>query len=261
MSSQTSTESAPLLDIQSHIATVTLNRPSKRNALKDSDLRCLIDHFATINAATDVRVAILAAHVDPARPVFSAGYDVSGFEQPGATRVVFADAPDALERLRPITIAALSGNVYGGATDLTLACDFRVGIEGMEFVMPAVRLGLHYYGTGMQRYVSRLGLSTAKRLFLLGQTQKAQHLLDIGMLEAILPPSALDAHVRAMAEQIAGHAPLAVQGMKQSLNEIACDRFDAAAAQVRECAALASQDFVEGRKAFGERRKPVFVGR
>ena len=253
-------ESAPLLAIEGHIATVTLNRPSKRNALNDSDLRCLIDHFVTINATADVRVAILAARVDPARPVFCAGYDVSGFDQPGATRVMFADAPDALERLRPITIAALSGNVYGGSTDLTLACDFRVGIEGMEFVMPAARLGLHYYGSGMQRYVARLGLATAKRLFLLGQAQKAEHLLDIGMLEAVLAPNALDAYVRAMAEQIAAHAPLAVQGMKQALNEIACDRFDAAASLLRERAALASQDFAEGRKAFGERRKPVFIG-
>src|ERR687893_246892 len=73
---------------------------------------------------------------------------------------------DRLEAVRVPTIARLQGGVYGGATDLALACDFRIGHEGIEMVMPAGRLGVHYYASGLRRYVSRLGLNTAKRLFL-----------------------------------------------------------------------------------------------
>ena len=71
-----------------------------------------------------------------------------------------------LEMARPVTVAALHGGVYGGATDLALACDFRVGAHGIDMFMPAARLGLHYYRSGLERYVSRLGLDNAKRLFL-----------------------------------------------------------------------------------------------
>ena len=66
------------------------------------------------------------------------------------------------------TICALNGGVYGGSTDMALSCDFRIGVEGITMFMPAARLGLHYYAGGMRRYVARLGLGAAKKLFLTG---------------------------------------------------------------------------------------------
>ena len=73
--------------------------------------------------------------------------------------------------------------MFGGATDLALACDFRVGVHGMVLRMPAARIGLHYYPSGLRRYVSRLGVSAAKRLFLLAETLPADELLRIGYLD------------------------------------------------------------------------------
>ena len=86
--------------------------------------------------------------------------------EPSSPGPLFEDVAQALERLRPITICALAGSVYGGATDLALACDFRLGVQGMEMHMPAGALGMHYYPSGMQRYVSRMGLAAAKKAFL-----------------------------------------------------------------------------------------------
>src|SRR5260370_42637681 len=99
---------------------------------------------------------------------------------------------DRLEDLRLPTICALNGSVYGGATDLALACDFRIGVEGMELGMPASRLGVHYYLSGMRRYVTRLGLGAAKRLFLTGVPLGAGAWLETGDLAEGGPAADLD---------------------------------------------------------------------
>ena len=253
------TESAPLLALTGPLATITLNRPSRRNALNDADLQTLIGHCTTINAASRVRVVLITANVRPVKPVFSAGYDVSGFDAPAA-RVVFADVPDAIENLRPVTVAAMNGSVYGGSTDLGLACDFRIGVAGMEFLMPAAKLGLHYYPSGMQRYVSRLGLAAAKRLFLLAETLPAQTMQELGYLDQLHSADHFAAAVDATVTRLLSMAPLASQGIKASLNEIARGHADFGVIDARVRHALESADFVEGRRAAAERRPPVFTG-
>jgi enoyl-CoA hydratase len=150
--------------------------------------------------------------------------------------------------------------VYGGATDLALACDFRVGEAGLQLRMPAARIGLHYYPGGLQRYVSRLGLAAAKRLFLLAETVDAATLAAIGYLDAVVAPEALDAEVERFAAALLAGAPLALAGMKQSLNEVACGRADASrlADRVQRCAA--SADLQEGLAAMNQKRTPHFRG-
>jgi enoyl-CoA hydratase/carnithine racemase len=130
----------------------------------------------------------------------------------------------------------------------------------MELRMPAARLGLHYYASGLQRYVSRLGLGAAKRLFLLAETVAAEELLRIGYLDALVPAAQLDAEVDAVAAPLAANAPLAVRGMKQSLNEIARCAFDLQALRDREAACAGSADLREGLAAFAARREPTFTG-
>src|SRR5205085_5774319 len=94
---------------------------------------------------------------------------------------------DRLEALRVPTIAALNGSVYGGATDLALACDFRIGVEGMRLAMPAARLGIVYYASGIERYVSRLGIAAAKKMFMTAQPIETAELLRIGYLDEAVP--------------------------------------------------------------------------
>ena len=168
---------------------------------------------------------------------------------------------DQLQALPLPTIARLNGSVYGGATDLALACDFRVGVAGMELRMPAARLGLHYYASGLQRYVSRLGLGAAKRLFLLAEAVPAEELLRIGYLDVLVNAEQLDAHVKRWAERLASNAPLAVQGMKLSLDEVAAGRLDSAAQRQRRADCSSSEDLREGVAAFAQRREPRFTSR
>jgi enoyl-CoA hydratase/carnithine racemase len=127
--------------------------------------------------------------------------------------------------------------------------------------MPAARLGLHYYPNGLRRYVSRLGLATAKRLFLLADAVPATELLALGYLDRLAAPGELDAEVQAITDALAAGAPLALHGMKASLNEIARGTFDLPAMRAREALCAASADLQEGKTAFAERRPPRFVGR
>lgn len=241
-------------------ATLTLNRPQHLNRLHRDDLLALQAHIQQVAADPAVRVLVITA----TGRAFCAGFNLDELKQAdaaGQDPQLFERTVDALEALRVPTIARLNGGVYGGATDLALACDFRVGVQGMALRMPAVRLGLHYYPSGLQRFVSRLGLANAKRLFLLGQTHTDTDLLQMGYLDALVPPEALDAHVDMLVSELLAGAPLAMAGMKQSLNEIAEGRLDVPRIRAREAVCAASDDLQEGLLAQAARRTPVFTGR
>jgi len=262
MSSALAQASAPVLRIEDGVATITLNRPAQRNRLENADLKALLAHFETVNQNPQVRVLVLTANTSgQPKPVFCAGYDIGGFDEPGHGATFFEEIPDALAALRPVTICALNGSVYGGATDVVLACDLRIGLQGIEWRMPATALGLHYYPSGLQRYVSRFGLAGAKRAFLTARPFSAEQLNAMGLLEALVTPQEWDATLQALVQDVLALAPLAVQETKKSLREIETGQADVARLREREHMTSRSADFAEGRAAFAERRKPVFVGR
>jgi enoyl-CoA hydratase/carnithine racemase len=251
----------PRLAVEGGVAHIRLSRPALRNSLTDEDLGVLLEHFARVDADAAVRVLVLDADTrGQPRPVFSAGYHVGGLDRPGAGPQLFERIPDALEALRPVTICALNGSVHGGATDLVLACDLRVALAGTEWRMPAAALGLHYYPSGLRRYVSRFGVDLAKRAFLTAQPLPVEQLAAAGLFEQILPQADFDAAIKALVAQVAGLAPLAAQATKRSLNEIAAGRWDEPTLRERERLTQQSADFAEGRRAFAERRTPRFSG-
>lgn len=255
------TEGTPLLDIAGDIATLTLRRPSQRNSLTDDDLNTLLAHFDAINRNFAVHVMVLRAETTGQKQaVFSAGYNVGGFDNDPMAPLFFEKIPEALERLRPVTICALNGSVYGGATDLVLACDFTVAQRGCTWRMPAAALGLHYYPSGLRRYVSRLGLQASKRAFLLGQAMPYEDLEPLGMFEALVDEDAFEAQVQSLVTTLGQMAPLALAQTKKSLNDIAAGLYNEPALKERSRQSLYSQDFAEGRAAFAERRAPKFTG-
>jgi enoyl-CoA hydratase/carnithine racemase len=258
---QATDSSPPLLHINEGVATITLSRPAQRNRLENGDLQTLQQHFTQINDDARIRVVVLTANTrDQPRPVFCAGYDIGGFAEPDQGSSAFEKVPEALAQLRPISVCALNGSVYGGATDLVLACDLRLGLAGMEWRMPAAALGLHYYPSGLQRYVSQFGVAAAKRAFLTAKTFKTSELQALGVLEVFEDSEALSNGLGDMVHEVLNMAPLAVQATKQSINEIGAGRYDAALLREREMQSIRTEDFAEGLKAFAQRRKPVFKG-
>jgi enoyl-CoA hydratase len=257
----------PVLTIAGHKATIRFNRPAVMNRVEPADLAALVEMLDKIEADPDIRVLVLTG----TGRVFSSGYHIGDLaerrarldrgevmEAREAKGPTFEVAADRMEMLRVPTIARLNGGVYGGATDLALACDFRIGIEGMEMFMPAGRLGLHYYRGGLVRYVSRLGVDNAKRLFLTAERIGAVEMARIGYLTALVPAPELDAKVDALAETLCAMAPTAIQGTKRTMNEIARGTLDDAVAEARYHASHDSEENREGLAAFAEKRKPAF---
>lgn len=252
----------PLLAIEGGVATLTLNRPAHRNRLQDEDLHALLAHFEQVNADPQLRVVVLRANTDgQPRPVFCAGYDLGNFDAPGKDASLFERMTDAWADLKPVTLCALEGSIYGGATDLFISSDLRIALEGVELRMPATALGLHYYPSGLQRYITRMGLHFTERAFLTGRPFSARQLSEAGCLEALVPPEHFEETLEALVGDIASLAPLALRATKQSLRELASGRQDMPALRAREQMTLASEDFAEGRRAFAERRAPKFSGR
>ena len=251
----------PLLSIESGVATITLNRPAHRNRLQDEDLQALMAHFAAIDADPQLRVVVLRANTaGQPRPVFCAGYDIGGFDEPGKDASAFEQMTDAFAALQPVTVCALNGSVYGGATDLFISSDLRIALEGVELRMPATALGLHYYPSGLQRYIRRMGLAFTERAFLTARPFSARQLQDTGCLEALVAADAFEATLQALVDDIAALAPLALRATKASLREMQAGQVDVQALRARERMTLASADFAEGRQAFAQRRSARFTG-
>jgi enoyl-CoA hydratase len=261
MSETAETASAPLLEIKGARATIRLNRPKHLNRLQPDDLDVLLTLFDRIEADPALRVVVLTG----TGRAFSAGYDLNSVTERATSAgeekssgSAFEGVANRLEDLGIPTICRLNGGVYGGSTDLALACDFRIGIETCEMFMPAARLGLHYYKSGIQRYVTRLGVDNAKKLFLTAQKIDAAEMLRIGYLTAVAPAETFDAEVDKLADILAGNAPVAMRGMKRTINEFARGKLDEAAADQRANDSMHGAEIKEGIKAFAEKRPPRF---
>ncbi|HEV7406898.1 MAG TPA: enoyl-CoA hydratase/isomerase family protein [Bradyrhizobium sp.] len=253
--------STPVLTVDGARATIRLNRPKHLNRLQPDDLEALLGLFDRLEADPAIRVLVLTG----TGRAFSAGYDLGSIAERAASAPAEQTAGSAfevvanrLEDLSMPTICRLNGGVYGGSTDLALACDFRIGIDSAEMFMPAARLGLHYYTSGIRRYVSRLGADNAKKLFLTAQKIEASEMLRIGYLTAVVPAESLDEEVDRLASILAGNAPAAMRGMKRAINEFSRGQLDEAASDQRARDSMRGAEIKEGIKAFSEKRPPKF---
>jgi enoyl-CoA hydratase/carnithine racemase len=254
-----------LLALEGPRATITLNDPAKHNRLNTEGLGKLRAAIETVEASPDVRVMVLTG---TGEMTFCSGYDLgsipSGKDAKPSSELhkdSFETVMDRLEAMSIPTLCALNGGVYGGATDMALACDFRLGVKGMRFFMPAARFGLHYYPSGLRRYTQKVSPSFAKRAFLLSEDFSDEDLLRAGYLDWLVDRVAFKATVDATAAKLAGLAPLSLRNMKRTIEQFAEAKPDIPRIRegIREC--QTSDDLKEGLRALGEKRKPVFKGR
>jgi enoyl-CoA hydratase/carnithine racemase len=247
------------------LATVTLNRPAKRNAVSLAMWRRLGDIFVELGARDDVRVIILTG----AGGHFCAGADISEFASVRGDvasgrryEAVNEAASLALRDCPKPTIAAISGYGMGGGCALALACDLRVGDTTTRMGIPAARLGVVYGALDCGLLHRQVGLANAKHILFTGRAFAAPDCLKMGLLDSIAGDTAL-AGAHALAQQIVGNAPLSLAGSKLILEAL-----NAGTAQARDAeitglieAAMASADYREGARAFLEKRPPTFSGR
>lgn len=246
----------PSLEINGRVAIITLCRPEVANRLESEDLNAIIDHIELINKNPEILVLLIKAQ----GKYFCSGYNLNEVDGDGKGPH-FQDGPNAIDKARPITIALMNGPAFGGATDLALACDFRYGIKDCFIQVPAAKIGLHFYQTGLERYISRVGINNAKKILIACQKIPADELKSMGFLDEIFENNdELNLAGNKLANEIASFAPLSIMGMKKHLNQIAIGKLniDELAQDIQN--ADNSNDLKEGLLAMREKRLPNFKG-
>jgi len=252
------------------IGIVGLNRPARKNALNPEMLDEMEGLFREMAGDAAMRCLVLRGSAESG---FCSGFDLTllpdGSE---ASLQNVAGANNPLERAfgairdcpQPV-IALLQGAAFGAGCELAAACDLRVGASDLVMGMPPARIGIVYSAGGLRRFVSLLGLSRTRELFFTGKACRGKRLLEIGLVDHLVAPEEIEGFTMELAATIAGNAPIALAGIKRTLNLIA-ERISLDETAQEEAdgwvrRSLASDDLTEGKSAMLERRPPRFKGR
>ena len=245
------------------LATITLNRPEKLNAIDPEMLALLEDACVRLEHEQDVRVVLLTGAGERA---FSVGADINAWSSLDPLQMwrwwvrdghrVFA----RIARLRQPVIAMLNGYTFGGGLELALAADLRVAAEGIELAQPEVKLGTVPGWGGTQRLPALIGASRAKRMILTGGRVDAATAERWGLVDEVAPRERLTAHAQELAHAIAANAPVAVQIAKSLIDGAGGGATGATLEALAGALAATTADGREGVAAFHERRTPHFTG-
>ena len=240
------------------IATITLNRPEKLNAIDPAMLAQLDEASGEIERRDDLRVVLLTGAGERA---FSVGADINAWSalQPlDMWRHWIRDGHrvfERLARLRQPLIAALNGYTFGGGLELALAADIRLAAAEAEFALPEVKIATIPGWTGTQRLPALIGVGRAKQLIFSGARIDAATAERWGLVNEVVPHAELLGRARSLAEQIAGNAPVSVQLAKQAI-----DGAGVALEALAGALAATTDDAREGLASFRDRRPPRFAG-
>ena len=253
-----------LIDIEARVATVTINRPDKRNALSAPVRADLIAAVTRLQDDDDVRVIVITGAGDKA---FVAGADIGEFadRSPLEQRAAM-EAPrvfDVLADSSKPTIASINGYALGGGCELAMACDTRIAARSARLGQPEVKLGLLPGGGGTQRLPRLVGTGRALRLLLTGEMIDADAAFAAGLVDEVVADDQLRERTRELAAAIAAHSPVALRLIKDAVRTATEAPLSAGLRHERELfvTAFSSEDRGEGVAAFLEKRTPEFEGR
>ena len=253
--------------IEGAIGWMIFNNPARRNAISLDMWQAVPAIMDRFEADPAVRVIVLRGEGDKA---FVAGADISQFEQQRSSRETIAQfdaisrhASQRLANTAKPTIAMIRGFCIGGGVGIAANCDLRIAADDAKFGVPAARLGLGYAADGVQRLMGLVGPGNTREIYYTARQFTAAEMHGMGFVNRVTPVDGLEAYVRSYCAMIADNAPLTIKALKATVAELLklspavdrelCDRL------VRDC--FDSEDYVEGRRAFMEKRKPVFRGR
>jgi enoyl-CoA hydratase len=246
------------------IGWMIFSNPARRNAVSVGMWQAVPGVLEDFAADPAIRVVVLAGAGDKA---FVSGADISQFEAQRST-------PEAVQRYEEIgdaaqsklqnfdkpTIAMIRGYCIGGGVNIAAACDLRIAADDARFSIPAAKMGLGYRASSMKKLVDVVGAAYAKEIMITARQFSAAEAKEMGLVHRVVPVPELEKLTREYCEAIAANAPLTMRAAKRIIREVVKSDFDAALcnAWVKEC--FNSADYTEGRKAFMEKRKPVFKG-
>lgn len=249
------------------VARIVFNNPARHNAMSYEMWEATARAMETYATDDSVRVVVLSGAGGKA---FVSGADISKFGAERASEEGIAKynamtirAYDAIHAFPKPTIAMIQGFCMGGGAAIAVCCDIRVATPSSRFGIPAAKLGLGYEYAGVKRLVDLVGPSFAKEIFYTARQFDAEEARMMGLVNRVVPDGEIETFVKGYAETIAGNAPLTIGAIKMTVGEALKDASERdlrkVEAAVKQC--FASQDYIEGRTAFMEKRKPAFKGR
>jgi E-phenylitaconyl-CoA hydratase len=250
-------------ELRGHIATITLNRPEAMNALDPETSAALDGRWREVREDDQVWVVVITGAGDRA---FCAGADLKKTMPPAETFAQLTFGKDAgngtrLTSEKPI-IAAINGIAVGGGLELAMRCDLRIAADTARLGLTEVRVGSIPGAGGTQRLPRLVGLTNALMMLMTAEPISAEEALRIGLVNRVVPRASLMDEAYAVAEKIAGNAPLAVRAVKRLAHQGMNMTLEAGLEAERFTMGVLrdSKDRIEGRRAFQEKRKPVFRG-
>jgi enoyl-CoA hydratase/carnithine racemase len=249
------------------IGWMQFNNPARHNAVSVDMWKSVPEIMSEFEKDDQIRVVVLSGAGGKA---FISGADISEFAEKRSSREnvleynrISARANAAIIDFPKPTIAMIQGYCIGGGLSVALCCDLRLAAENASFAVPAAKLGLGYGYDGIKRLVDVVGPSFTKEIFYTARQFDSTEALTMGLVNRVVPTLNIEAYVRDYAGRIGGNAPLTINSVKLCVNEATRDpdKRNLAAAQIAVDACFASADYVEGRTAFIEKRKPAFRGR
>lgn len=248
------------------IGWIMFNQPEKRNAVSVEMWQAVAQIAGDFAADEAVRVVVITGAGEKA---FVSGADISQFEKlrgdadaQAEYEKMTAAGRAALAALDKPTIAMIRGYCIGGGLAIALGADIRIASSDSRFAVPAAKLGLAYNAIGLKRLVDLVGPAQAKEIMFTARQYDAEEALRIGLVNRVVPVEALADTVETLARTIAGNAPLTIRAARVTINEMLKDAAERDTARMQEVfrTCFDSADYKEGRRAFMEKRTPVFTG-
>jgi enoyl-CoA hydratase/carnithine racemase len=245
---------------------LVFDQPAKKNAISDGMWRAIPPAMEKFDGDPEIRCIVFRGAGTEA---FAAGADISEFESVRSERGAIAEYDDLLDRvlhsiqgsLKP-SVAMIHGYCLGGGVEIALACDLRYCDASAQFGIPAAKLGLGYNIEGHKRLLETVGHARAREIMFLGRRYGAEEALAMGLVHRVLADAELERYVDGVVRTLCENAPLSIANTKTMLEEYVKAEGTPDLARMRtaieRCAK--SADYIEGRRAFMEKRKPRFKG-
>ena len=251
-----------LADVQDGIGWLTINNPERHNAVSIEMCQAGAEIMARFSADNSVRVVVIRA---AGQKAWMSGGDIGDFTpKPGdAPRPAdsFAFYNSVYDCAKPV-VAALKGYTMGGGVALACACDLRIVATDSVFAIPAGKLGIAYPPHFLRWVIDTIGLANTKEMLFTGRRYNADEAFLLGLANCLVQPEALVSTTVEYAQSIAANAPLSIRANKETMRHVVHDPSNWDKSRIAELNAMckSSSDFAEGRRAFAEKRKPIFRG-
>ncbi len=247
------------------VGRLVLDHPVRRNAISAQMWRAIPPTLAEFNADPAIRCIVIRGEGTEA---FAAGADISEFDknrasesQVEAYESATSAAHQAIESSPKPVVALIHGFCVGGGLALALSCDLRYAGRSSRFAVPAARLGVGYGVHGTNRLVATVGHAAAREIMFSARRYDAEEAAAMGLVNRLLPDAELDEYVQKVALELAANAPLTIAASKAVINALVEAHGDFADAEAAVARCMKSEDYVEGRRAFMEKRTPAFKGK